>query len=154
SNNVSVLLGTGTGSFGAANTFAVGSLPQVVEAADFNGDGKLDLVTPNFNSNNVSVLPGNGNGTFGAATTFAAGTQPNAVAAADVNGDGKLDLVAANNGSANVSMLLGNGDGTFQAAQNFGSGAGSTPRGLVLGDFTGDGQLDIAVTDNANNTVS
>src|SRR5438034_809369 len=47
SNNVSILLGTGTGTFGAATNFAVGSVPQSVAVGDFNGDGKQDLATAN-----------------------------------------------------------------------------------------------------------
>jgi len=56
SNDVSVLLGTGTGSFAPADTFAVGSGPYSVISADFNNDGKVDLATANQGSNNVSVL--------------------------------------------------------------------------------------------------
>ena len=50
---VSVLLGTGTGGFGAANNFAVGGFPHSVISADFNGDGKADLATGNHYSSNV-----------------------------------------------------------------------------------------------------
>jgi VCBS repeat protein/FG-GAP repeat protein len=55
-NNVSVLLGDGVGSFGAATNFAVGTNPQSVAVGDFNGDNYLDLAVTNDNSNNVSVL--------------------------------------------------------------------------------------------------
>src|ERR1035437_1766627 len=56
SNNISVLLGTGTGSFGTATNF-VGTYPMSVVSADFNGDGKLDLATVNANSvGTVSIL--------------------------------------------------------------------------------------------------
>src|SRR5439155_27288608 len=43
SNSVSILLGTGTGSFGSTNSFAVGSSPASVAGGDFNGDGRPDL---------------------------------------------------------------------------------------------------------------
>ena len=72
SNNVSILLGTGTGSFGAATNFAAGSSPHFVSVGDFNGDGKQDLAVANFNDNDVSILLGSGTGSFGAATNFAA----------------------------------------------------------------------------------
>ena len=55
-NDVSVLLGDGTGSFGAATNFGVGSFPGSVAVGDFNGDGKQDLVTANALSSSVSVL--------------------------------------------------------------------------------------------------
>ena len=58
SGNVSVLIGTGTGSFGPASNFPVGSFPYSVAVGDFNGDGVQDLATANFYSINVSVLIG------------------------------------------------------------------------------------------------
>ncbi len=96
SNNVSVLLGSGTGGFSAAISFSVGTRPFSVTTGDFNGDGKLDLATANYESNNVSVLLGNGTGGFIAAISFSAGTSPFSVTAGDFNGDGKLDLATAN----------------------------------------------------------
>ena len=56
SNNVSILLGTGTGSFGAATNFGVGTGPRSVAVGDFTGDGTLDLAVANLGSNNVSIL--------------------------------------------------------------------------------------------------
>ena len=55
-NTVSVLLGTGTGAFGAKTDFITSGSPFALTAGDFNGDGKLDLVTAGFNSNTVSIL--------------------------------------------------------------------------------------------------
>ncbi|MBD0327909.1 MAG: VCBS repeat-containing protein, partial [Pyrinomonadaceae bacterium] len=52
----SVLLGNGTGGFGTATNFTVGSRPYSVTVGDFNGDGKLDLAAANLFSDNVSVL--------------------------------------------------------------------------------------------------
>ena len=92
--------------------------------ADFNGDGKSDLVTANDNDNTASVLLGNGNGTFQAKQAFCTGGHPHAVAVSDFNGDGKSDLVTADTGSNTASVLLGNGNGTFQAKQSFGTGSG------------------------------
>src|SRR5439155_1618760 len=75
-NNVSILLGDGTGGFGAATNFTVGTEPYSVAVGDFNRDGNPDLATANFTTANVSVLLGNGAGGFGAATNFATGTGP------------------------------------------------------------------------------
>src|SRR5258708_7232919 len=50
--------------FGVATNFAVGKSPYTIAVADFNHDGKLDLVTANFDGNSISVLYGKGDGTF------------------------------------------------------------------------------------------
>jgi uncharacterized repeat protein (TIGR01451 family) len=56
SDDVSILLGTGTGTFGAATNFAVGFFPGSVAISDFNGDGRSDLAVANYFSDNVSIL--------------------------------------------------------------------------------------------------
>jgi hypothetical protein len=105
-NNVSVFLGDGGGGFNAAVNFPVGENPQNVRAADFHGDGKLDLVTVNTTSNDVSLLLGNGAGSFAAPISFAVGSNPVAVTVADLNLDGKPDIMVPNYYDGNVSVLL------------------------------------------------
>jgi hypothetical protein len=130
-------------SFVARLDFPVGLAPSAIAAADFNADGKLDLVTSNGGSNNVSVLLGNGDGTFQAAVDYAVGTNPVAVIVGDFNGDGKPDLLVVN-GNSSVSVLLGNGDGTFQA-QAVTSIVTNRLSDVTVGDFNGDGKLDLAM---------
>ena len=140
--DVSVLLGNGDGTFQTQRRFAVGRRPLALVTGDFNGDGRLDLVTANVDSGDVSVLLGNGDGTFQAQRRFAVGDAPGTLVVADFNGDGRLDLVTANLGSSDVSVLLGNGDGTFQLQRRFAVESG--PQALLSGDFNGDGRLDLA----------
>jgi hypothetical protein len=149
---VSILLGNGTGGFGATTNFNVGSGPASVKTGDFNGDGKFDLVVANDASNNVSILLGNGTGGFGATTNFNVGLNPLSVVVGDFNGDGKSDLATANFSSNNVSVLLGNGNGTFGTATNF--AVGTSPYALTVGDLDGNGSPDLAVTNVNSNNVS
>jgi hypothetical protein len=152
SNSISVLLGTGTGSYSAAVNYPVGTFPISVAVGDFNGDGNLDLATANINSNNVSVLLGSGDGTFGIQATYSTGDGPRSVAVGDFNRDGKADLTVANSYANNVSVLLGNGTGGFAAAATFTTGTG--PISVTVGDFNADGKADMATANYNTNNVS
>jgi hypothetical protein len=134
--------------------FNTGLTPIGMITGDFNHDGKLDLVTVNFDGNNITVLLGKGDGTFEPAVNYASGSGPTSVASGDFNGDGILDLAVAiqSSGSGNVSILLGNGDGTFQSPLNFSTGPGSGS--IAVGDFNGDGKLDLVTTNRGGNVVA
>ncbi len=149
--SVSVLLGEGDGTFGAAQNFSTGDLPRSVAIGDLNQDGVPDLAVANRNSDDVSVLLGRGDGTFGAAQNFGAGGWPGPVSVAigDLNQDGVPDLALAN--TVYVSVLLGQGDGTFGAAQSFGAGVSSS---VAIGDLNQDGVPDLAVARLASANVS
>jgi hypothetical protein len=137
-----VTLPTTSIAVGTSQLNTAGSTPYSVATADFNHDGKLDLVVANKDSNNVTVLLGKGDGTFQTPVNYAVGTNPYAVAVGDLNQDGKLDLAVANIGGS-TSILLGNGDGTFQAAVNY-----ATPccaSSVALADLNGDGKVDLVV---------
>src|SRR5260370_1405911 len=72
----------------------------------------------------------------------------------DFNGDGKLDLAVPNNTSFTVSILLGNGNGTFTEAAGSPIPVGTTPADVVMGDFNGDGKLDLAVANAFSDNMS
>jgi hypothetical protein len=153
-NTVSLMLGAGDGTFGSPVAFPVESEPASVATGDFTADGNLDLVVANFHSNTVSVLLGNGKGTFQSAVNYNVGHGPVSVAVGDFNGDQKLDLVVVNETDNNASVLLGNGDGTFQPQVAYPTGVGGNPLSVVVGDFNGDGNLDLAAADFTTQQVS
>jgi hypothetical protein len=152
SNNVSILLGNGNGTFRPAVDYSVGQSPVTAAAGDFNRDGKLDLVVANNVSNNVSVLLGNGDGTFRTAVEHSVGQNPVSVAVGDFNRDGKLDAVVTDAGSNKVTVLLGNGAGSFQSAVAY--SVGQNPVSVAAGDFNRDGKLDLVVANHDSNNVS
>jgi len=121
-------------------------------AADFNGDGKLDIAGSNSYGSEVFVSLGRGDGTFKPPVPTSLNSMvAYGMVAADFNGDGKLDLAYVTTNSA-ISVLLGNGDGTFRHEQDY-STLDSEPQ-LGVADFNGDGKLDLAVTNPRENELS
>ena len=143
---VSVLLGSGNGSFNTAvNYLPAGIGPVAVAVGDANGDHKLDLITTDEKSQTLSVMLGFGDGTFAAETNYLTPGVSVAMASGDFNLDGNPDLVVTNQNSQNVSVLLGKNDGTFKNAANYPAGVG--PYFVTVADFNRDGKPDLAVSD-------
>lgn len=132
------------GLMAAQNTTANGlNGPRNLVIADFNSDGKPDVLVSQLNAGMVSFLAGSGGATLGAPGNTNVGTQPRAIAFGLIDAGAALDAVVTNSGSNSVSILLGSGTGTFTAKTPV--AVGNTPNAVVLRDFDGDGKLDLAV---------
>ena len=152
---LSLLLGDGLGGFVVSKLDLVGA-PTDVAVGDLNGDGFLDIVAPEQDQDRLAILLGNGNGTFDAPVFQTVGENPNFVVLGDINRDGILDAVNSNTASGTMTFSRGVGDGTFLAAVPFTLNSGNANSGgpLGIGDFTGDGNLDVAVADLTVNVVN
>jgi Bacterial Ig-like domain (group 3)/FG-GAP-like repeat len=138
----------------------IGQAPTALALSDFDGDGVTDAavvsspITPG-----VSILLGNSDGTFQPAVEYPAGQNPYALAVGDFNGDGIADLlvtsVSGPSPPGNVlalRILLGKGNGKFQLAAQL--PVADSQAGVALGDFNGDGRIDVAVTNYNSKTIS
>jgi hypothetical protein len=144
SDDVTVRLGTGTGSFGPVITVSSGDGAAALAAGDFDEDGVIDLAVSNMLANNIRVLRGTGTGTFVAGPALPAFGDASAVRVLDFNRDGKLDVAAVNRTGHVVSVYAGTGALTFSTPDRFHAGV-RIPHQLALGDFDGNGRVDLLV---------
>ena len=141
-NNLSLMINSGSGVFGAPSDFEGGVLGEYgLAAGDMDGDGIADLVVAGRDGNHVACLLGNGDGTFrSAGPARPTGGWTWVVYLGDVDGDGDLDATTANSSSGNGAVLKGNGNGTFAAPALMTTNAHTVSSDL--GDLDGDGDLD------------
>ena len=154
-STVGVLLGTGTGTFGTAATYSVGSstYPSGLALADLNGDGRADMLVANNLTSAIGVLLSRSTGGLGAATQLPTSDRPQSLATGDMNGDGKPDLVVGTV-AGDLLVLLGSGTGTLAPPSAAYPSGGTSVQQVRLGDVNGDGQLDVVTANTFENTVS
>jgi hypothetical protein len=151
-NSAIVLLNNGPGKPMTQASYVIdnpGSPPssQSVAVADFNGDGKPEIVSADEGTGDVTVLTNRGDGTFTAATLMpvigqsAGEVGDGAFTTGDFNGDGRPDLVLSID--ASIWVLPGRGDGTFSAPIITPLSPGILPHAIATADFDRDGHLDL-----------
>lgn len=171
SNTASVLQNTSTsgaafnaGSFAARVDYITASSPVAIAGADFDGDGKNEMIVTNGGANSVSIFRNTSTlgvidaGTFAAKVDFTTAAGPRAINVADLNGDGKPEIFTANlsaPGASAISLFLNTStSGTINA----GSASAKidipltlgSPGSVITGDVDGDGRPDI-IAGNDNN---
>jgi uncharacterized protein (TIGR03437 family) len=153
SNKNVVLLGDGTGKFGATGILTMPlTLTQAV-SGDFNGDAISDLAGINILGGDaqVGLMLGDGVGNFSKSVALAT-DQPRHSIAGDFNSDGELDLVVTSATAKSITLYPGDGKGQF--GQAIVTRVEKNPSFLAGGDFNGDGKLDLAVSNELSDSVS
>lgn len=146
----------------------VGKKPRDLVVADVDGDGAFDLAVANRQSQSVSVLLGDGLGSFSPAPgspylvgptprMLTDGSLPVGIATGDFDTDGNLDLAvliySLSYSEARVRILRGDGMGRFENEANGVFVGGSAPWSILAAELTGDGVIDLAVTDQSDGLV-
>ncbi|HEU4889686.1 MAG TPA: FG-GAP-like repeat-containing protein, partial [Thermoanaerobaculia bacterium] len=160
---VYVASGNGDGTMATGVKYPAGYFAHLLDAADVNGDGNLDLLAPSAAGSTVAVLRGKADGTFHAPEFWISGPNAWNVVTDDFDRDGKLDFVTAGYHSNRgiVSFVRGNGNGTFQAqravhtpvvvgwpSRNLGVSGG------ITADVNGDDHADVVVVQKRAQTDS
>jgi hypothetical protein len=154
-NNVTILLGKGDGTFAEAtgSPISSGVGPVAIAAGDLNGDAKPDLAVVNQTDNTVSILLNNGDATFTTATgsPLQTAASPTGVAIADFNQDGLADIAVTNGGANTFRVFVGLGGGLFSQAFEPPAGpTGTIPTAIVASTFGTGGFPDVAITNDVS----
>ncbi|MFN0205648.1 MAG: FG-GAP repeat domain-containing protein [Planctomycetota bacterium] len=129
--------------FGNANAVCTTS-------ADFDLDGKRDLITCDATTARIAL--GDGSGGFGVATMIHNGSSISACTAGDINRDGFVDIAIADSTANLIQILFGAWNGTLTNGGSLATGA--EPVAVALADLNFDGYLDIVTGNAAGNSIS
>lgn len=153
-DNMGVLLGNGDGTFQNQITYStgIGSFSYRPVLSDFNNDGRLDIAVTNYQDGSISVLLGYINGTFFNMIkhVIADNSQPHSIVAADFNNDGRIDIAFTDMTLENIGVFFGYASEGFVATPYYDLGESSQPVSIAVGEFNGDGRLDVAIADQGN----
>ena len=170
--NGTVSIFTNKGIFNAISTnnfnprfgLITGLNPITIDVADIDGDSKSDIVVGNYGSNSISIFKNNyisgtlATSSFSTKLDFNAGNKPGYVKLGDMDGDSKLDVVVLAEGTNSVGILRNISTAGVLTSASFASrvnfNTGITPYYISVGDLTGNGKLDILVTNFGDGTAT
>ena len=155
SNDISILLGYGNGSFATQIRHSTGSQSWSLAIGYFNNDTELDVVVVNNAEEYVSILFGCPNEVFVHHVTLSnrIGSQPRSFVIGDFNNDNSMDIGIANSGSHTIGILLGYGNLSFASEKLYSTGSYSSPYAVAMGDFNNDAQLDIVTANYGRDNI-
>jgi hypothetical protein len=144
----------GSGSFGPKQVIDPGTSDGFIANSypvDFNGDGKLDVLTAG--SDNLKIYLNKGMGQFAVPMSVAKSGEFRAAYAADFNSDGKTDVATITNVDSKVLFFRNDGGGVFTEAWSS-TADHNGARAMTAFDANGDGKLDLVVGSNRTNKIS
>lgn len=156
---LSVLIGNGNGGFLAPSTWPTSNAPTDILLKDMNGDGKLDIVVAASPDNVIRVHRQTGNANFSLSNSYTVPTgeeSPSSIAMGEMDFDGIQELVIGCQNDLAPQKTIGvckrDGAGIVQTPVFYSSG--TYPRSIALGDFTGDGVLDVGTASYSDPTAT
>ncbi|HOV75130.1 MAG TPA: FG-GAP-like repeat-containing protein [Candidatus Hydrogenedentes bacterium] len=146
--------------FGESKSFPAPGGPRDIAAADFDGDGNLDLAATLYSAGDIALWKGDGAGGFEPAARFPArGRLPGKMAVADMNRDGRLDLVVAHcHTDDSIVIFFGDARFNFSVSQEIALGTRRDAleheiRDILAADLNQDQRPDIAAACHASAQV-
>lgn len=145
-NVVRIFFQDGAGSFRRPAESIAGSSvlsnPEDLIAGDFDGDGRVDLLTQSTETGVLTFFRQAADRSFASSSITTGATNPLAIAAGDIDGDARPDIAVANVDSDTIVLLFQETSG-FTRIETLSDETLVGPEGVALGDLDGDGKIDV-----------